>query len=148
MDFGQTPWDSLSREELLRVVQRFYSALNSSQSVLQLCKTNMPDGPFWHDGGSGGKALLKADEALAPYEDQQEAIYRAFFRYADDLLFNNPNIGFQWAVCTSCNAVFADGEPRVPPDCADCGHPTRPYTWDDITRDSRKDSSLWDHLTE
>lgn len=132
LPFGKTPWDEMERPELLRTIQRFYSALTSSRSALCLTSHGETMG-FWGNRGSGRKAIIKCEEALAPYEENSENIYRAFFRYANDLLFESPHVGFRFGVCLKCGCSYADVEPpRVPVSCESCGGKMRPLNWDDM----------------
>lgn len=141
LQWGETPWDALSRDELLREVQRMASALISASSVLRILRAPQPHSLFWTDDGSGAEALVKATAALAriqPYGN--EAVYRAFFRYADDLLFSPP-IGRSWAVCPICGRMFGasiDGRSAVGRACGEilglgtCAGVLRAITWDDL----------------
>ena len=56
LKWGETPGDKLTREELLREVQRMYSAVESARSVMAMHKA-YGDSPFWGHVGSGGQAL-------------------------------------------------------------------------------------------
>lgn len=137
LEWGETPWDNLTREELLREVQRYHSALESAASVMR----QLAFGSqllFWSEG-PGGKALAKAEQArehIAGFSS--ETVYRSFFRYADDLLFEG--MGDRWRICDRC-AVMCSliGEPRNKNHllCHDCERKgiesyTRPITWDDL----------------
>lgn len=42
LKWGETPWDKLSREELLRTVQRYHSALSSLDSCLSMSRATSP----------------------------------------------------------------------------------------------------------
>src|SRR5258706_7914258 len=96
LSYGETPWDDLSEEELLREVQRMYDAVLSLNSALSLVKGPEPASRFWGKG-TGGNALKKAAMILDPIRQQydEEQIYRCFFRYAVDLLFT-PELGSSW----------------------------------------------------
>lgn len=112
MKWGQTPWDNMSRDELLREVQRMYSAIVSLNSALGLC-AHGERGGYWGTNGTGGSALEKARQILEPLHERvdSESIYRAFYRYADDLLFesNGYDIGSGWVVCPVCKTMYGDG---------------------------------------
>jgi hypothetical protein len=91
LKWGETPFDDLSRAELLRLVQAYHSAVVSAQSVIAMHAEGTPS-PYWNANGSGGRALAKANELmkLAGERDPDpasEKIYRSFFRTADVLLF-------------------------------------------------------------
>lgn len=137
--WGETPWDDLPREELLRVTQRFYSALTAAHSVLRMHSDMSGQSPFWSTRGTGGRALAKTTQALGPYDDggpYREAIYRRFFRVADDLLFDG--LGHGWHVCDVCGCMLATADKSAPDECIDCAHKgskgrqMRPITWDDM----------------
>ena len=146
LEWGQTPWDSLSREELLREVQRMYSALVSAKCVMRLSELHNPESPFWIGrDGSGGRALMKCHMILGPLHKDNggEQIFRMFGRYADDLLFTR-EIGYGWSVCSECGAMLGRGaDPdEAPMDgkrCAevyplskDCGGAFRALEWADL----------------
>jgi len=91
LKWGETPFDDLTRGELLRLVQAYHSAVVSSQSVMAMQAQMAPSG-YWSGIGSGGRALAKCNELmkLAGERDPDPAsenIYRSFFRSADVLLF-------------------------------------------------------------
>lgn len=142
LHWGETPWDTLSRDELLREVQRMASALISSTSVLRMAQAVEKTSLFYSPGGSGGIAVAKSEAALArlkPYGD--EAVYRAFFHYADDLLFDDPSLGVGWAVCPVCGRMYGttmDGRSSVGRVCSEilglgtCAGVLRPIAWDDL----------------
>lgn len=143
--FGQTPWDHLDRAGLDREVRRLYDALVSCHGVLVLARGSARDG-FWGAGGSGRRALTHAELALAAARTtpagpvSSDDTYRAFFRYADDLLFSPHGPG--WTVCPAGHMTTTKepGEPYpdpLPPCriCALTGRPDvarRPLTWDDL----------------
>ena len=95
--FGETPWDNLSKEELLLEVKRLYSAVVSLDSSLTMCASMSRGDPYFHDRKSRGyRALRKGEQALAAarrtYTDEE--IARAHIRYVDDLLFSG--VGEGW----------------------------------------------------
>ena len=110
LEWGETPWDNFSREDLLREVQRMYSAVLSAHSVMILSRE--PSSLFWwSDDGSGRRALAKTQMVLDKVKElgyKDENIYRSFFRYAIDLLFT-PELGFGWAVCDTCDSMIGSG---------------------------------------
>jgi hypothetical protein len=146
LNYGETPWDDMTKEELLFEVWRMYSALVSSHTALALVSGPEPS-PFWGRGGTqagggvGGAALDEIEMALGGlFEDDvyREQIYRAFFRYANDLLFD-PNHGFRWMACDSCDNFIGPGgrDAPLPTKCgtAKCkGAPLRPLCWDDLRK--------------
>lgn len=140
--WGQTPWDSLSKEQLLREVQRMYSACVSARSTLRIMRVQDQFSPFWtSQHGTGYRALSKLDQIVEPVEREfdGEDIYRMFYRYADDLLFTAED-GFGWYVCPVCNRMIArggasstetyDGKPcKYTPNCKGI---YRKLTWEDM----------------
>ena len=141
--WGQTPWDDLDRDELLREVQRMASALQSANSVLSMISAAEPAHPFW-TRGTGARAAAKVEQALARLTEYDgENIYRSFYRYADDLLFDSTTmrIGWGWAVCPVCDQMIGEGideQSAVGTTCAShlntkCPGVLRAITWDDLT---------------
>lgn len=146
LNWGETPWDNLAREELLREVQRFYAAAVAARSALKLASMNDPQSPFWTSiQGTGGSALTKTSLALGRSEAAKcddEDVYRCFFRYAADLLFT-PEIGFGWWICDKCGTMLGSNPEGVQsnrtciePKCKKS--PLRPIVWSDL---ARKDAS-------
>lgn len=148
--WGETPWDELPREDLLREVQRMYAAIVSLDSCMQIQRCSSPHSPYWTKGGSGFHALEEARMILEPLHEQfsSENIYRAFFRYAVDLLFA-PELGFGWTACDGCTHLYGDdadlpeerrmlGKPC--PDCAAKGRHfiRRRLEWRDMAKSSSK----------
>ncbi len=159
LKYGETPWDNLPRETLLREVQRMYAAIISLNSALRLCRAN-DRGGFWSvpgdgmsstdRGGTGGHALEMARSIIEPLHEQHESenIYRAFFRYAVDLLFS-PSLGFSWTACNGCK-VFLGDEGQSPEHrsldkpCPECARHNRHFIrrrleWRDL-QPAQKDS--------
>jgi hypothetical protein len=144
LKYGQTPWDGLSREELLRELQRAYSAVVSTRSALRVLARGKTDG-YWSKRGTGGHAIAKADRVVAieaEYEGGGETIWRAFFRYADDLLFDG--LGYDWDICPKCGTMLGrsqpNGERMTGKVCGEhfpaknkCDGIMRPLTWDDMS---------------
>jgi hypothetical protein len=137
--WGKTPWDDLSREELLREVQRMYSANLSMASTLRLISHGETTG-YWSSQGTGGHALAKGEQVRSRVESKYkaESVYRSFFRYADDLLFDG--LGSGWVVCDRCGRMLArgpEGSEFAGSRCIWCdmkgvASVLRPLTWDDL----------------
>lgn len=140
LGWGETPWDDMPREQLLREVQRMYSALISARGSLINGQRFDSENPYWKRGGCGGEAVEMVEQALSPYKgDHQgngyEPAYDTFFRYANDLLFDG--CGSNWMVCdngdmvgsytgkqhTVCELCRARGKGEVP---------MRPLQWSDL----------------
>lgn len=138
LNWGETPWDNLTREELLRHVQRLYCAADAARSILHSTAA-MQWGAYWSQEGSGGRALQKTEQAcdIAVNGFNKEDIYRCFFRYAADLLFEG--LGAGWAVCPLCGQMIGkagDGWPATGRKCSDfrngCDGVLRLLTWEDL----------------
>lgn len=101
---GQSPWDEMNREELLREVQRMFFALQSANDVLKLFQ--QPNNLYWEKFGRGGRALDQTSQVInTVYETcDREDLYDAFYRYAASLLFETPPEE-KWVVCPSCGEM-------------------------------------------
>ena len=139
LNWGETPWDDMPREELVRETQRFYAAIVEAKSILGQSAYGRTAMPFWSSVGMGGRALARATKALEPYEGKWpgETPYRAFFRYAVDLLF--PGMGAGWHICDACGFMLGSSPDGTPPaGCIDCAYkgrtapPLRPIEWRDL----------------
>jgi len=153
LEWGQTPWDSLSREELLREVQRYYAALTETASVLKQQRDADGGAPFWSIacGGSGGMALAVAESVLKRVDTddrQRESTFRAFFRYAYELLFPDVPHRTRWAMCDTCGRMIGHPESRVGLACgsvtgAPCSGTMRAITWDDLAPKLEARADRW-----
>jgi len=150
LKWGETPFDRLSREEMRTLLCRFYSALNSTRGVLHAAELLQMQAeaksPYWGPDGLGGRALAKAHQALNPVHAEfggEEAVWRAFFRVADDLLFDSSKyrIGSNWAVCPKCGVMIGgtpDGISPAGTACAGtrrsggCSGTLRKIEWSDL----------------
>lgn len=128
LKWGETPFDDLSRAELLRLVQAYHLAAVAAQSAMAITAQAQPSG-FWGGNGSGGRALLKLNHllTLAGENDPDpagEKIYRSFFRSAAVLLFPHlrEDTFSNWG-------INKDGE-MVAPFKPDEGY--RPIEWRDV----------------
>lgn len=140
LKFGETPWDGLSREELLLNVQRMFSAIVEAESVIRLSKGN-DAGSFWSEIGSGGRVLEMIRQIRAPIDclpgsARNEELYRAFYRYANDLLFDRNTCAVYssgWRICEKDGEMLARLRDDPPPTiCARCGGPLRLIEWKDL----------------
>lgn len=142
LEWGQTPWDDMTREELLVEVWRLYEAAIACSSALSMSRSLSQDGhPYWSRRGTGGLALHLAEEALSGLrecDEYRERIYRCFFRYATDLLFS-PDAGSGWWVCEKCGDMWGSPlggvERRDKCERTECGgQKLRPLRWDDLRK--------------
>lgn len=147
LEWGQTPWDDLSKEELLKEVQKMFSALMSAMSVLKMNMIGYENSPFWSNRkGTGARAIEKARQVIDPIYGKfdRESIYRSFYRTANDLLFDNSkfDLGFGWSVCPICGLMIGadiDGKRHDGEICQEvmltrsgCNGILRPLIWDDL----------------
>lgn len=134
LKFGETPWDNLPREELLREVQKMYAVIGALNSVVsQSRRPEAEQHPYWGAEGTGGRALEMANQVLTPITEKYEAenIYRSFYRYAYDLLFDQSKakIGFGWVVCPECGVMFGKdtkGHSHEGENCSSVGMSNKP----------------------
>ena len=136
LKWGETPWDNMSREELLREVQRMFSAVQSARNVMGMVRGPESDSPYWQFDGTGGRAVEKCDQVINLVTDQYdpEALYGAYYRYADDLLFTG--LGMGWAVCPQCGTLTGTGRERESAAGKPCfcdGTILRALEWADLT---------------
>jgi hypothetical protein len=147
LEWGQTPWDNMTRAELLRLVQKMWAALNSVTMPLEVIKdndlrTNKAYKDYWGESGVGGCALERAHQIIDPImkEYDGENLYRAFYRYATDLLFDASkyDIGFKWVICSECGEMTPTShveERYLDKRCTltnKCKGTLRRLTWDDL----------------
>lgn len=149
--FGETPFHKMTKKQLLIVACQMYAALSRTRSHVAMRKAadeyNGNIGGYWGENGQGGIALAMAEQALyaAQAGYTSEAVYRSFFRYATDLLFDNSKykIGSGWMVCPVCGTMLGargDGTTVEGQICKDafpiqkgeCPGVYRPLTWDDL----------------
>ncbi|MCL4296283.1 MAG: hypothetical protein KJ077_11165 [Anaerolineae bacterium] len=108
LQWGQTPWDNLTREELLREVQRMYAAVQSLYSEITVRKEMKPDSVYFAPDGAGGRAWERGHQIVEPLVEQYgDQVYRAFFHYATDLLFE-PSAYHQpqRVICPECGEMW------------------------------------------
>lgn len=140
LEWGQTPFDECTREELIQHCARLYSATSALSSAAQMVQDKSL---FWTQG-SGAEALEKGRQALEVARNGFDAdnIYRAYFRYAGDLLFADAS-GLQlrtgWAVCPVCEQMASTigGSSYAGKTCSEillgkCSGILRDLSWDDL----------------
>ncbi len=152
LKYGETPFHHMKPDELLKAAIRMYDACVHARCALRLCQNSdlykSPYNPFWTEG-TGGGALECCNQVVEPLEKKfgSEAIYRMFYRAADDLLWEDrPPIYLRtnWAVCDICGTMVGNGYPKARPShvgerCGDvclgdgkCSGILRAMTWKDI----------------
>jgi len=149
LKWGETPWDNMTKDELLLEVRRMYSAMRSLYSVVKMDAGMSSNGAYFGKNGVGGNALEKGRQIIEPlfnqYENGEEDIYRSFFRYADDLLFDGLGgftmISSRWHVCPECGLMIGEnprGRKLLNERCGDvspnekCNGIMRLLSWDDL----------------
>ncbi|ALN21887.1 MULTISPECIES: hypothetical protein [Ectopseudomonas] len=140
LEWGQTPFDECTREELIQHCARLYSATSALSSVAQMIQ----DKSFFWTKGSGAEALEKGRQALQIARNGFEAenIHRAYLRYAGDLLFADaPGLEVRtgWVVCPVCEqmASTTDSASNVGKACSEllpgeCSGLLRELSWVDL----------------
>ncbi|HEJ2342242.1 TPA: hypothetical protein ACWLUJ_005759 [Pseudomonas aeruginosa] len=140
LEWGQTPFDECTREELIHHCARLYSATSALSSAAQMVQDKSR---FWTQG-SGAEALEKGRQALESARNgfDAENIYRAYFRYAGDLLFSEaPGLEIRtgWVVCPVCGQIASTfgGGSNSGKMCSeilpgDCSGILRELSWDDL----------------
>ena len=140
LEWGQTPWDNYSREELLREVQRMYCALMANEGVIRAMKNSGEFPVFWGKSGYGGAAAEMTNQILKPLHRDytEEGIFRAFFRTASSLLFQRNGFARMsgiWIICCVCRKYTEQqDDSHVGHQCGDpgCDGKLRLMTWDDM----------------
>ncbi|EPQ6932457.1 hypothetical protein ACUVZD_000100 [Pseudomonas aeruginosa] len=140
LEWGQTPFDDCTREELIQHCARLYGATSALSSAAQMVQDKSL---FWTQG-SGAEALEKGRQALECARNgfDAENIYRAYFRYAGDLLFTE-TVGLQirtgWVVCPVCEQMASThgGDNNAGKTCSevvpgDCPGVLRALAWSDL----------------
>lgn len=138
--WGQTPWDDMPREELLRETQRLYYATEHLLGALEQVKLGNESHWLFGPKSIPTRAMALGTHALAPYRRgnaQASDIYRAFFRTAAELLF--PGIvrdGWHVCECGEMTSTPLEGEhDLICTACAFQGRkpaPMRPIQWSDM----------------
>jgi hypothetical protein len=140
LQWGQTPFDECTREELIQHCARLYSATSALSSVAGMLKDNSG---FWRHG-TGGEAVEKGRQALElarnGYDDAN--IRRAHLRYAESFLFADaPGLELRsdWNLCPDCGQMISPmiGPSKAGKLCSDvfsgnCSGVLRELSWDDL----------------
>jgi hypothetical protein len=123
---GTTPWDNLTRTELLQTIWRYYFTIDALYLALfDLQKTHQLGKTLFVRQAEQYAEQISAELSL----EQSAMLYRDFFRYAPCLLFKQPGLwDRRWAVCDHCGQ-WQVGEKTT---CRECGQTVRPLTWLDL----------------
>lgn len=156
LKWGETHWDNMTREELLRETQRMYVTIQSLYWLAKMIRHSAGDTPFWGKGGTGGVAFEMGRQVLEPIwqtYDDSDPMYQGFFRYARDLLFEDTGyeIGFGWAVCSECGVMLgktagSQSNRLIGKPCSEsgfgkqgCNGTFRKLEWGDLSPEHKKD---------
>jgi hypothetical protein len=128
LQWGETPFDDLTRAEFLRLVQAYHMALVTADGALRQVRLQDPTSLLWEADGQGGRALARADTLKALVDGDSAAarkrIDRQFYRAAAGLLFPSLADSFHdWG-------VNGQGEWCAPNPGPDWGY--RPVEWQDL----------------
>jgi hypothetical protein len=140
LKYGQTPWDLLTKEELLLMVCRYHQALSSTASCLRQFRIGAENPAFFSLEGSGGIALALVEFLEKLCGDDKyvgsERIYRSFFRSTYALLFPGVEVGNwkKWWICETCGNMSASKTPPALKTCR-CAGAWRPFRMADIRPD-------------
>jgi hypothetical protein len=109
LQYGETPWSTMPREELEREMQKAYFALIQTTTALNMCRYSIDpnkDHPYFTLKGSGGSALANANDVFAPYREKYEdpEFYGCYFRAASTLLFPSRK-DYMWSNCPVCHEM-------------------------------------------
>lgn len=142
LEWGQTPFDECTREELIQHCARLYSATTALSSVAQMVQD---ESLFWTKG-SGAVAVEKGRQAIESAQNGYEAenIHNAYLRYAADLLFaETPDLEVRngWVICSVCKQVVSScgGSSNAGKACREviplgCTGVLHELSWDDLKR--------------
>lgn len=144
MEFGETPFDGLSREQLLVLLLKHQIAMDKLYNVVQSAKGLLygpaaDKNPYWRQDGVGGNALAIADDVRGIYakgQQQHSDMFYSFHRYAIGMFFPEHRRGVApWMKCDHCNcftSVIKSGD--APPVCL-CGGTLSTYEMKDLRPD-------------
>jgi len=109
--WGKSPWDKITREDLLHEVRKGYAAVSSARRALAILSQRSEVQANWRESGTCGQAMAKCGKVIDAVErkNSSESIFHRLFRYAATLLFEESN---RWAICALCDkaAMEIDGE--------------------------------------
>lgn len=108
--FGETPFHRMPKKQLLRVTFRLYAALSAAHSMNRQAQAAdeciQRNNPYWGPEGRGAKILEMGRQALEAAQAgfPSDEVYGAFFRYAQDLLFESTALRLTsgWTICDQC----------------------------------------------
>jgi hypothetical protein len=151
LEWGESPFDNMTRDELIRHCQRLYMANERLQDVANLFRANDTENPFWKSG-RGARAVEMGKQAvdLVKVGFDAESLHRNFFRFAADLLFEDRpglEIHSRWVACPKCGHVLVPAKESLRFDGVECKEVVpnttcdgllRPIEWVDLTPTPKK----------
>ena len=115
LKWGQTPFDDLTRDEMLMMLRAYHSTVESCRSVLTMLRYSDPKSPYWGSKGTGGRAMDKAEVMMARVKEDSdyegaENVFRRYFRYADQVLFPEIKADPEWWI--NSEGIMIGGPPN------------------------------------
>lgn len=91
LDWGDTPFDDMTRDEMLHELKVHFNAVMSASSALHILSYHDRESPFWGPFGTGGRALRQVASIIERVnhhrDDGGARVSACYFRYTDELLF-------------------------------------------------------------
>lgn len=116
LQWGESQFAHMSKEELVPLVEMMYMAISSADWVLTCLHRLHPESGYW-TVGAGARAKERTSQVLDAVEllhDHDDA-YRAFFRYADSVMFKRSPSNPPWFICDRCLNMIHRGDDVDPP---------------------------------
>lgn len=134
LQFSETPFDRMTREELIQTCIAAYGALGDAVNALTIVKPLCKHDAYFETDKPGQLAIIKGLEALKSMRAGHcaEEVNDAFFKYVTK---KQPSV-LEWYRCqnTTCGAIFHSYEigTHAQPDqrCKNCSHKLKAF---DIT---------------
>jgi len=131
LQWGESPWDDFTKEELLHELKMYYSALESARGLIDSSMAIRDS-----IGKHTKRVINKYHQVLTGVTDT--GAFKALFRYFDDVAFENLG-GGKWKICDyegrMCKSLYEIEHM----DCPNCGHQMRDLRWDDLNPSPIKD---------
>ena len=91
LKWGETPFDDMTREEMLHELKVQFTAVTSALSALHMLRHFDSTSPYWSATGTGGCSYRQVESIVERVNDRlgdgQSEISRSYFRYSTELLF-------------------------------------------------------------
>jgi hypothetical protein len=151
LEWGESPFDNMTRDELIRHCQRLYLATQRLHDVANAFRTKDTEIPFWKSG-RGARGFEMGQQALDAVSEgfDAESMHRNFFRFATDLLFEDRpglEIHSRWVACPKCGHVLVPAKESLRFDGVECKEVVpnttcdgllRPIEWADLAPVAKK----------